>query len=122
MTLALIIDDNRQTADALGSILKSLKIPHRAVYNPSSALTLLEEAIPDVILLDINMPGVNGFEVLGFLKREPRLEKIPVLIITSDDQPETSKKAIKAGAKAVLLKPVLPELLEQAFQSIGILE
>jgi CheY-like chemotaxis protein len=120
MTLALVIDDNRQTADALTSMLRLYSIEARAVYNPSSALSILEEAIPQIIFLDINMPGVNGFDVLSFLKREPRLEKVPVVIVTSDDQPETAKRALRGGAKSVVYKPVMPEMLEEALKQTGI--
>ncbi len=120
MTLALVIDDNRQTADALTSMLRLYNIEARAVYNPSSAMAILEEAIPQIIFLDINMPGVNGFEVLSFLKREPRLEKVPVVIVTSDDQPETAKRALRGGAKAIVYKPVMPEMLEEALKQTGL--
>jgi len=117
--LALVIDDNRQTADALTSMLKLYDIEARAVYNPSSGMAILEEAIPQIIFLDINMPGVNGFEVLSFIKREPRLANVPVVIVTSDDQPETAKRALRGGAAAIVYKPVMPEMLEDALKKTG---
>ena len=120
MTFALVIDDNRQAADALCSMLRMFGMEARAVYNPGPAMAILEDAIPQIIFLDINMPGVDGFEVLSFLKREPRLENVPVVIVTSDDQPETSKRALHGGANTVICKPVMVEMLEKALKKSGI--
>jgi len=121
MPFALVIDDNRQTADALCSMLDLWGVATRAVYNPGAGLSILEERVPDIILLDISMPGVDGFEVLSFLKREPRLENVPVVIITADDQPETARRAMKIGAKELMVKPVMPELLEETLKRLGLI-
>jgi PleD family two-component response regulator len=121
MSSALVIDDNRQTAEALVQILKLWDINARISLNPSSAMLLLEELVPNIVFLDINMPGVDGFEVLGFLKREPRLMGIPVIIVTSDDQPETARRAMDGGAAAIVIKPVMIELVEEALKKIGLL-
>ncbi|MDI6768370.1 MAG: response regulator [Anaerolineales bacterium] len=48
--------------------------------SPSAGITILQENIPQMIFLDINMPGVSGFEVLAYLRREPRLMQVPVVI------------------------------------------
>lgn len=119
LTYALVIDDNRQTADALAQMLKLWDITAKISLNPSSAMLLLEDVIPSIVFLDINMPGVNGFEVLGFLKREPRLMGVPVIIVTSDDQPETARRAFDGGAAAIVIKPVMFETIEAALQKAG---
>lgn len=121
MTYALVIDDNRQTAEALAQMLTLWDIPAKMSLNPSSAMLLLEEVTPRVVFLDINMPGVDGFEVLGFLKREPRLAGVPVIIVTSDDQPETARRAREGGAAALVIKPVMAEMIEDALKKAGIL-
>jgi CheY-like chemotaxis protein len=121
MTSALVIDDNRQTAEALCQMLRIWKIPTRTALSPSSAMTILREETPNVVFLDINMPGVDGFEVLAYLRREPRLIGVPVIIVTSDDQPETAQRALKGGASAVVIKPVMSEILEGALKKTGIL-
>ena len=51
------------------------------------------------------MPGVDGTEVLAYIRREPRLMKVPVIVITADDQPETRQQVLKGGAQAMLIKP-----------------
>lgn len=121
MTLALVIDDNKQTAEALCQMLGIWDISVRLALGPSAAMAILGEITPNVVFLDINMPGVNGFEVLAYLRREPRLAGVPVIIVTSDDQPETAKRAQKGGAEAVVLKPVMVDILEVALQKAGII-
>ncbi len=121
MSVALVIDDNKQNADALAEMLKLLGLEGRAVLSPAAAMNVLMTETPQVILLDINMPGVDGFEVLGYLKREPRLMHVPVIIVTSDDQPETSRRALAAGAQAVLIKPIMAAALEKALQKAGLI-
>jgi PleD family two-component response regulator len=116
MKFALVIDDTRQTADALVRVLKALNIPARAAYGPQPAMAILNVEVPDAIFLDINMPGVSGFEILGYLRREPRFSKTPVFVCTSDDQKQTKDNALKGGAKAVLIKPVTVDVLEAALK------
>jgi CheY-like chemotaxis protein len=117
MPSALVIDDNRQTADFLCQMINLLGVSARAAYGPREALLLLRNRHPDIIFLDIQMPGVDGFEVLGFLQREPKLKEIPVVMVTSDDQPETALKARRTGALLTLIKPVTMETLERVLHT-----
>lgn len=122
MTEGLIIDDNRQTADALAQMLDVLGFKARTAYGSSPAMdTLALGFIPQFICLDINMPGVDGTEVLAFLKREPRLLRVPVIVITSDDQPETRTKVMKLGATAMIIKPATIDALEEALKKAVLL-
>lgn len=117
----LIIDDNRNTADALQQMLEVLDLPARVAYGSSAAISMLSSFVPSFICLDINMPGVDGREVLAFLRREPRLLKVPVVVITSDDQPETRQRMMKGGAQAMLVKPATIDALEGAMKKAGVL-
>lgn len=118
---ALVIDDNRMTADSMVRVLVALGIKARAAYGPSAGMAVLQKETPDMVILDINMPGVTGFEILSFTKREPRLTKVPVFICTSDDQPQTRQNALKAGAQDFLLKPVTVDALEVALKKAKLL-
>jgi peroxiredoxin Q/BCP len=117
---ALIIDDNRSTADALFQMLGLLGIHARVAYGSSAALGALAGFTPGVILLDITMPGIDGIEVLGFLRREPRLAGVPVVVITLDDQPETRERALKGGANAIIIKPATLDTLEEQLGNLGV--
>ena len=118
---ALVVDDNRATADSIVRVLTVLGIQARAAYGPGPGMTILNNETPDMIFLDINMPGVSGFEILSYVGREPRLSKVPVFVCTSDDQPQTRQQAIKAGAAEFLLKPVTVDALENALVRTGFL-
>jgi len=117
MDEGLIIDDNRQTADALNQMLVVLGFKARVAYGSSPAMELLGSGFtPKFICLDINMPGVDGTEILAYLRREPRFIPVPVFVITSDDQPETRAKVMKLGATVMLIKPATIDAMEGALK------
>lgn len=123
MTEALIIDDNRTTADALGQMLNVLGFKTRLAYGSGAAMTMLAGGLtPNFICLDINMPGVDGIEILAYLRREPRLIPVPVFVITSDDQPETRRKVMRLGANVMIIKPATIDALEDALKKVKFLK
>jgi PleD family two-component response regulator len=123
MSEGLIIDDNRTTADALGQMLAVLGFKMRLAYGSNAGMSILASGfIPKFICLDINMPGVNGTEILAFLRREPRFMSVPVFVITSDDQPETRRKVMKLGANAMIIKPATIDVLEDALRTVRFLK
>jgi CheY-like chemotaxis protein len=123
MTEALIIDDNRTTADALGQMLNVLGFKVRMAYGSSAAMAILGSGFtPKLICLDINMPGVDGIEILAYLRREPNLIPVPVFVITSDDQPETRRKVMALGANVMLIKPATIDALEEVLKKVKFLK
>ena len=123
MSEALIIDDNRTTADALGQMLNVLGFKARVAYGSSAAITILRSGFtPKFVCLDLNMPGLDGTEILRFLRREPHLIPVPVFVITSDDQPETRKKVMKLGANLMIIKPATIDALEEALKKVRFLK
>jgi twitching motility two-component system response regulator PilH len=118
MRNVLVVDDSRVTADTMVRLLKALGYQARAAYGSSAGLAILREEVPDIVFLDINMPGVSGFEVLKFISREPRLAKVPVIVATSDDQKETREQALRQGARGFLVKPVSVEALAEVLDSL----
>ena len=122
MAEALIIDDNRSTADALKQMLAVLGFKGRVAYGSGAAISILGTGfIPSFVCLDINMPGVDGTEILAYLRREPKLIPVPVFVITSDDQPETQRKVMKLGATAMIIKPATIDTLENVLKRAGLL-
>jgi len=122
MKEGLIIDDNRQTADALHQMIGVLGFRARVVYSSSAAMALLgTDFTPQFVCLDINMPGLDGTAILSYLRREPRLIPVPVIVITSDDQPETRAKVDNLGATAMVIKPATIDVLESAFKTAKML-
>jgi len=107
----LIVDD-----DALNQRLltKSLESDHHrttSVDNGFAALAALEADSPDVVLLDVLMPGLDGIEVLERMKADPRLLHIPVIMISGMDDSDSIVRCIEAGAEDYLPKPFDPVIL-----------
>jgi len=73
---------------------------------------------PDLILLDINMPKKSGFDVLAWLRSQPRYNSLPALILTSSSRPEDMEKARQLGADDYLLKPTDPLKLVELVRSL----
>jgi CheY-like chemotaxis protein len=105
MAKALVVDDNRHSADSMCSILNFLGLQAEAAYGARDGIVLLKTLIPDIIFLDIHMGGVSGFEVMGYLRRMPELGQVPVVFVTSDDQEETARKVRRTGALHLIIKP-----------------
>ena len=117
-----VVDDDEEMAHAIGLMLKLLDC--EVILFPSArsaAQILLTGRAPELLILDINMPGVNGTEILAYLRREPKLIPIPVFVVTSDDQPETRRKVMKLGATAMIIKPATIDVLENALKKARIL-
>ena len=121
MPTALVVDDNRSMADGLAQILDLLGVQAEIAYGARTGMMMLQKKIPDVIFLDINMPGVDGFEVMAYFRRLPQLKDIPVIIVTSDDQPETAQKAKGTGVLSLIVKPASVEGIENALRIAGVL-
>jgi len=118
----LIVDDEPVNVIALTSILS----PEYITYEASSgyeALKLAEEFIPDVVLLDIVMPEMDGFEVLERLKGTEELRHIPVIFVTALDSIEAEEKALRLGAADYITKPFHSGIVQMRIQNqIKILE
>lgn len=85
----------------------------------SDALILVRDEQPDVLLLDIQMPGINGLDIMRVLGLDPVLQHIPVLILTAETDPRIRKKALELGASDFLTKPIDPnELLPRVRNAI----
>ena len=121
MLTALVIDDNTETADSLCQLLSLLEINAQPAYGPRAALEYLLRNVPDLVLLDLNMPGVNGLEVLGYLRREPRLVDIPVIVVTAEDERLVLQRAMRKGATAVIIKPASFEELEAVLRKAKVI-
>jgi len=100
----LVVDDERSNLEVLISILS----PEYTVFmtkKGSSALEMANKYVPDLILLDILMPEMNGFEVLSALKASDKTRHIPVIFITGLDSVEDEEKGLELGAVDFIHKP-----------------
>lgn len=118
LSTALVVDDHRPTAESICRMLELLGLRAEPAYGSQAALLALKEETPDLVFLDIHLPGISGFEVLRYIQREPHLQRTKVIVITSDDQEETIHRSKSEGASEVMIKPVTLEDLEKIISKL----
>jgi len=107
----LAIDDNVQMLGEFKNML-SANYDLRVAKSAVEAISFLNREYTDIILLDIEMPNISGFEFLGDIKQIPSYEKVPVIIVSGNTSAEFLEKAKHSNASDVLIKPVkLDELI-----------
>mgnify|MGYP001806561546 CR=1 FL=1 len=106
MPRVLIADDNVQNAELLEAYLDGTGYDTKLAANGDETLQLAREWKPDVILLDIMMPKLSGFEVCKKLRADAATRDIGVLMVTALDQPNDIERAIEAGTDDFMTKPI----------------
>ncbi|MBL4613062.1 MAG: PleD family two-component system response regulator [Emcibacter sp.] len=103
----LVVDDVIQNVKLLEAKLESEYFEVLTAMNGEDALAIIEKENPDIVLLDVMMPGMDGFEVCRRIKANAKSAHIPVIMVTALDQPKDRVAGIEAGADDFLTKPVL---------------
>ncbi|HEV3008575.1 MAG TPA: adenylate/guanylate cyclase domain-containing protein [Burkholderiales bacterium] len=110
--LVMMVDDDPLVIELTQAFLgKAGYRRFMSTCDSSAAVAMLLRELPDVVLLDLNMPRVSGFDVLASMRIDPVLKHIPAIVLTSADDPETRLKALDLGASDFLRKPVDPSEL-----------
>jgi len=102
----ILVEDQPAVADLFEEMLSFDGYQVIKIHSSTGALAIIRAELPDVVLLDIMMPDVSGLEVLHFMRREPGLQQIPVVIVSAKTLPADIRTGLKAGATAYLTKPV----------------
>lgn len=108
--IILAVDDTQTNLQVIQSVLGG-KFEMRLAKSGNMAMMALDRITPDLILLDIEMPGMSGFDLLEEIRSKPRLKKIPIIFVTSHNSQDFVIKAVQQGAKDYITKPFDPELL-----------
>ena len=108
--IILAVDDNPGNLRLIDETLKEKYKVHTA---PSGewAMSFLQKKVPDLILLDLRMPGMNGHEFINKLKSNPDLENIPVIFLTASEFTQDEAMAFQAGAADYIKKPIVPDVV-----------
>jgi PleD family two-component response regulator len=102
----LIADDNPQGVELLEAYLGELDCTIRTAADGEETLRVVEDWSPDLILLDVMMPRISGFEVCKRLRGNPRTSDIAILMVTALDQPSDIERAVEVGTDDFLTKPI----------------
>jgi two-component system sensor histidine kinase/response regulator len=103
--LVLIVDDNANNLKVLGSILSLHKYKIALACNGNECLAMIAKQIPDLIFLDIMMPGINGFEVCKTIKSNKSTAHVPVIFVSALSSPSQVNKAFESGGVDYITKP-----------------
>ncbi len=106
MKRVLVIDDSPTEAYQLSNILNKHGYEVVAAETGEIGVEMADSQAPDLVLMDIVMPGINGFQATRQLSRNPRTSGIPVIMVTTKNQPSDREWSRKQGARGYLVKPV----------------
>jgi CheY-like chemotaxis protein len=104
----LTVDDSKTVRRLAQAALREFDCDVSEADNGFKALFAMERSLPDLILLDVNMPTMGGVEMLTLLSSKPKLKAIPVIMLTSPADHAVSAQLAAMGARATLLKPFTP--------------
>ena len=110
----LVVDDNVDAAESIAMVLRVSGYDVRCVHDGPSALAVAENYRPEVVVLDIGLPGMSGYDVAEQLRGRREFRRTPIIAVTGYGQDEDRRRAREAGFDAHLTKPVDPDAL-QAF-------
>ncbi len=102
----LIVDDNAQNVELLEAYLEELPVETLTASDGIEALDMVQKHQPDLILLDIMMPGMSGFEVCKKLKADPATRDIPIIMVTALNEISDIERGVESGTDDFLTKPV----------------
>lgn len=114
----MIIEDEADAAELFSEMMRINGFRVIKMFSSAPAIPFISQEKPDVILLDVMMPDISGLEVLRYIRREPDLASIPVIILSAKSMPGDIKTGLEAGASMYLTKPVGFQDLKQAVEQV----
>jgi len=117
----VVVEDEPDAAEMFAEMMRVSGYRVLKIFNSTPAMSTIANEKPDVVILDVMMPDVSGLEVLRYMRREPELAGIPVIVVSAKSMPLDIKTGIEAGASLYLTKPVgfldLKQAIEQVVES-----
>lgn len=108
----LIIDDLEMNREILAEIIRDIGGEPLLAESGEEALEVIKEKCPELVLTDISMPGMNGYELCKILKRKKETRNIPVIFISAYDEPEDIVEGLSLGGEDYITKPFIPEVVQ----------
>lgn len=118
MAKILIVDDDEETTKLIGTMLKSNGHEAISVNNSMNAVEAAHSTLPDLILLDIMMPGINGIELCKIFHSTTKLKEIPIIMVSALNDIGSKRDSFNAGARDFLTKPILPKVLADKINAL----
>jgi len=118
MARILIVDDSPTEVHVLKTMLEKHSHEVDSVDNAEAGIARAKESMPDVVLMDVVMPGMNGFQATRAINRDPATQAIPVIIVTTKDQETDRVWGLRQGARDYITKPVMEDDLIQKISKV----
>jgi len=118
MEKVLIVDDNRASRDLIRAILRPVRCDIIEASHGQQALDLIQHDRPDLVLLDVDMPGLDGLALVRRIREKPSLAGLPVVAVTAFAMEGDRERCLAAGFTAYFTKPVRAALLRQQVQQL----
>ena len=118
MAKILIAEDERDIRDLITFTLGFAGFEVVAASNGEEAVNLARKEIPDLILMDVRMPRMTGYEACAIMKADAKLKDVPVIFLSAKGQDSEIQTGLQAGAADYLLKPFAPDQLTERIQSV----
>jgi DNA-binding response OmpR family regulator len=118
LPIVLAVDDDPAVLRIIESQLKRHDIAVKTAANGEEALAILRELTPAVLILDVMMDGISGYDLCHVVKRDPRLQDVPVIFLTSRGTPQDYKTGHELGAVIYMVKPLKAEKLVNIVQML----
>lgn len=115
----MVVDDSETDRFLLTEMLESAGYKVITANSGEECLTKVEETPPDMVLMDVIMPGLNGFQTTRALSKNPQTAHIPVIVCTGKEQATDRMWALRQGAKDSVIKPVVAEDLLNKIKELG---
>ena len=107
----LIVDDDTSTRMLVKLLLERERFEVLEAANGHDAVEIAMRERPDLLIIDLNMPGMDGYEAIGNLRKDLSLATLPILVLTSEEGPGIEHRVLKLGADDYMLKPFDPDVL-----------
>ena len=118
MPKILLVEDNDMNRDTLARLLGRRGYAVAVAGDGAKAIELAEQTKPDIILMDLDLPIIDGWEATRIIKSAPQTEKIPVLVLTANTSPEARHEAFAAGCDEFSIKPIRLADLVKAMEAL----
>lgn len=113
----LVIEDNLFNLELMTDLLEAFGFTVLAARNGKKGIELVRQEKLDLIICDVQMPGMDGYEVAAYLKRDPMLSRIPLVAVTALAMVGDREKILSAGFDGYIDKPITPEIFQKQVET-----
>lgn len=119
MANVLIVDDEQQTVELISRVVRLIGHKPLEANGCAEAMALLERQQPDLVLLDLMMPEVDGYETMRRMRKLPHMRDTPILVVTASQELDVEERVADAGGNKVYYKPISLAMLSEAIEQFA---